>query len=124
MALVSQGAPRAALRPGFSATGHQRSMVHMNRTLDKQDLRALRGRCHALQPVVMIADDGLTDNIAQAIETALDDHELIKVRIRTDREARADIAARILERTGAAQVMAIGQVLCLYRARPATPRPH
>lgn len=93
----------------------------MPKRLTNEQTRQLRGRCHALQPVVMIAGDGLTDNIRNAISEALLAHELIKIRIRADREQRDEIAAGILKDTGAEAVMRIGQVLCIYQRHPTRP---
>jgi len=94
----------------------------MSKRLSNEQIRHLRGLCHALQPVVMIAADGLTDNIRNAISEALLAHELIKIRIRADRQQREDIAARILDHSGAEKVMSIGQVLCIYQRHPQHPR--
>ncbi len=94
------------------------SIEFMTKPLDNEHIRQLRGRSHALQPVVMIAGDGLTDNIRDAIDAALLAHELIKIRIRADRKQRAVITDQILQQTAAAKVMSIGQVLCIYRQRP------
>lgn len=94
----------------------------MAKPLDNERIRLLRGKCHQLQPVVMIAGDGLTDNISHAISEALLTHELIKIRIRADREQRAAISERILQDTGAVKIMNIGQVLCVYKRHPEQPR--
>ena len=56
--------------------------------LTRTQIRHLRGLCHRLDPVVMVADKGLTDNVRAEVELALDSHELIKVKLRGDREQR------------------------------------
>ena len=94
----------------------------MAKALHNEQIKQLRGQCHALQAVVMIAGDGLTDNIIHDIKQALLAHELIKIRIRADRVTRSTITARILQHTGAIQVMTIGQVLCIYQRHPEQPR--
>ena len=44
-----------------------------------QERKRLRQIGHALQPVVMIGSQGLTDNVVEETERALNDHELIKI---------------------------------------------
>ena len=94
----------------------------MSKPLSKEQRRQLKSRCHQLQPVVMIASDGLTDNIRSAISEALLAHELIKIRIRADRQQREDISKQILQATGAVRIMSIGQILCIYQPHPQQPR--
>jgi RNA-binding protein len=81
----------------------------------------LRGLCHDLAPVVTIADKGLSEAVGQEIENALTHHELIKIKIRQDKTQRAQLAAALVDQTRAESVMAIGQVVCLYRTNPNKP---
>jgi RNA-binding protein len=84
-------------------------------TLTNRQIRHLRGLTHHLQPVVMVADKGLTDNVWAEIESALDHHELVKIKLKTDRETRAGWIAEITRRCGAEKVQSIGQVACFFR---------
>ena len=87
-------------------------------TLNNRQLRHLRGLCHALNPVVIVGDKGLNENVMAEIEQALDHHELIKVRLRTERGQRREWADQIATHCAAEQVHAIGQVVCYYRRNP------
>ena len=50
---------------------------------------ALRSEAHALDPVVMIGDGGLTPGVLKEIDASLNAHGLIKVRVLgDDREER------------------------------------
>lgn len=80
--------------------------------------RYLRGRTHHINPVVMLGEKGLTPNVLAELEQALDHHELIKVKLRVDREARARITAEITRQCRAELVHKIGQVACFYRRNP------
>ena len=84
----------------------------------------LRAQAHALSPVVMIGDKGLTETVVAEADRALKAHELIKVRAASDdREARAAWMAQLCERLGAHPVQSIGKVLVLWRENPeATPK--
>lgn len=89
--------------------------------LNNRQMKYLRGLTHDLNPVVMIGDKGLSDNVLEEIEVALDHHELIKVRIRADREQRREWMKHIAEHCAAEQVHSIGQVACYYRRNPKRP---
>lgn len=89
--------------------------------LSNSQKRFLRGLTHSINPVVMVAEKGLTDNVLEAIEEALDQHELIKLKLRSDRETRREWVATISERFGATAVQSIGQVACFYRRNPKKP---
>lgn len=83
--------------------------------LNPRQRKHLRGLTHALQPVVMVADKGLSENVMAEIESALEHHELVKIRLRADRETRSAWAKEIEERCRAERVHAIGQVVSYFR---------
>ncbi|MFW5815574.1 MAG: YhbY family RNA-binding protein [Wenzhouxiangella sp.] len=81
----------------------------------------LRGLTHDLDPVVMVADKGLSENVRSEIEQALTHHELIKVKVRAERDQRRAWIEEIAALTGAEVVHQIGQVACYYRRHPKKP---
>jgi len=90
-------------------------------SLNNRQVRHLRGLTHNLQPVVMVADKGLTENVMAEIESALDHHELVKLKLKADRETRKQWVAEIVERCGAEKVQTIGQVASFFRRNPEKP---
>jgi RNA-binding protein len=83
---------------------------------DKQ-LRFLRGRAHALKPVIQIGNNGLTAGVLAETRRALADHELIKLRIQAaDRAGRAALLAELVRATGGSLVTRIGHVAVLFQA--------
>ena len=86
--------------------------------LSARQKKYLRGLSHALHPVVMVGDKGLTDTVLAELDTALDHHELIKVKLRGDRAARAAWMEQIAARCSAEKVHSIGQIACFYRRNP------
>jgi RNA-binding protein len=87
--------------------------------LSSAERSALRARAHALNPVVLIGDNGLTDAVLAEVERALKAHELIKIRAAgEEREARDAILARICDELSAAPVHHLGKVLIVYRPLP------
>jgi RNA-binding protein len=91
--------------------------------LTERQKKFLRGRAHALDPVVIIGNAGLTAGVIAETARALSDHELIKVRVRAaDREARDRMIAELCSATASERVHRIGHVATLYRQRPEEPR--
>lgn len=81
--------------------------------------RALRAIAHALNPVVIIGEGGLSEAVAREIECALKSHELIKVKVFTDdRELRENMLQQICLKLNAAPVQHIGKILVIYRDNP------
>ena len=83
--------------------------------------RFLRGLTHDINPVVMVADKGLSENVLAGIDQAVDRHELIKVKLRTDRDTRKAWILQIAETFSAETVHSIGQVACFYRRNEKKP---
>ena len=78
----------------------------------------LRARAHALHPVVMAGQAGLTEAVLRELDRALRAHELIKFKVAGgDRSARDAILAEVCMRLSAAPVQSIGRILVLYRPR-------
>jgi RNA-binding protein len=83
----------------------------------------LRAQAHKLDPVVIIGDKGLTDEVIAEIDRSLKAHELIKVRAATDdRDARELWMEKICERLDAEAIQQIGKVLVVYRQNFDKPR--
>ncbi len=79
----------------------------------------LRAEAHALKPVVIIGDKGLTESVLAEVERALKAHELIKVKAATDeRERRAAWMEEICAKLEAHPVQSIGKVLVVWRENP------
>jgi len=82
------------------------------------DKKKLRADAHTLKPIVTIGQSGLTAPVLAEIELALDHHELIKVKIRAERDSRKLISEQIHNDTGAEIIQSIGQVVVIYRLNP------
>ena len=81
-----------------------------------QQKKLLRSQAHSLKPVVTIGQAGLTDAVFNEIDVALDHHELIKIRVRSnDRLARKTAAEQICAAKDAELIQSIGQIAVLYR---------
>lgn len=84
---------------------------------------ALRAEAHALNPIVLIGEAGLTPAVLKEIDAGLNTHGLIKVRVfGDDREARAGMYETICGKLDAAPVQHIGKLLVIYRPKKDVPK--
>jgi RNA-binding protein len=82
---------------------------------DKQK-RYLRGLAHALKPVVMLGNKGLTETVQAEIDNALNRHELIKVKVSgAEKAERLAILNNIADSNGADLIASIGHIAAFYR---------
>ena len=78
----------------------------------------LRGVAHSYRPMVQIGKEGLTENVFGAIDAALEAHELIKVKIASNRDEREQFVSIIESRLNCACVGTVGQMAIFYREQP------
>lgn len=92
-------------------------------SLDNKTIKRYRSIGHHLDPVVIVAN-ALSENVLTEINRALNDHELIKVRVVSeDREARKAVIAEICDSQQAELVQVIGKIALIYR-KAAELKPH
>ena len=85
--------------------------------LSERQRKYLRGLGHALDPVLLIGQHGVTPAVIAEANRALHDHELIKVKFRgAEREQRDAGLAQLATETGSVLVQRIGHT-ALYSKR-------
>lgn len=78
--------------------------------------KRLKSIGHDLKPVVIIAGKGLSENVINEIERALNDHELIKIKIEMDdRNNRRELLDGLKQATYSEVIQNIGKVALIYR---------
>tara|TARA_B100001063_G_C16406531_1_gene377393 strand:- start:41 stop:343 length:303 start_codon:yes stop_codon:yes gene_type:complete len=88
-------------------------------TLSNADKKHYRSIAHNLNPVIIVGDKGLTENLYEELNRALHDHELIKVKIAIgDRDDRVEITNALIDNTKAELVQSIGKVIVLLKKNP------
>jgi len=81
-----------------------------------QQKRELKAELHSLKPVIIIGSNGVTDSVLQEIDRALEDHELIKIRLADEnRIDRTTITAQICKKTHSTLIQSIGKIIAIYR---------
>lgn len=91
--------------------------------LTSAERSALRADAHALNPVVMIGEAGLTPSVLKEIDASLNAHGLIKIRVfGDDREERVATYETICDELSAAPIQHIGKLLVIYRPQKEAPK--
>jgi len=92
-------------------------------SISEKQKRYLRGLAHAIKPVVMVGQSGLSEAVLAELGQALDAHELVKVKVRVgEREARAELIGSLASATGADLIQTIGQMAVLFRRNTKKPK--
>lgn len=95
--------------PALELTGKQR--------------RHLRALAHSLRPVAQVGKEGLSEAAIAAVDKALADHELVKVKLAESAGLdRHEAAGELAARTDSAVAQVLGNVILLYWPDPEEPR--
>ncbi|MBV8757422.1 MAG: ribosome assembly RNA-binding protein YhbY [Deltaproteobacteria bacterium] len=84
--------------------------------------RHLRALAHPLKPLVQVGKGGIDDGLVAAVDQALADHELIKVKVGESAGLeRHDVAEELAQKTHSQVAQVLGNTVLLYRADPDEP---
>jgi len=98
-------------------------MATSQMSLSKSQLKHLVALTHNLKPVIMVGQNGVTENIIKELEIALDFHELVKIKIAgEDKESRAEMIKQLSSAVDTETVQKIGKTLTLYRRNKQKPK--
>ena len=78
----------------------------------------LRAQAHHLKPIVIIGVKGVTKNLLDTVDNALENRELIKVKFAELKESKKEVSKEIAKATKSEQVGLIGNIAILYRQQP------
>jgi RNA-binding protein len=88
----------------------------METPLSGKQRRHLRGLGHHLEPVVQVGKHGLTDSVIAALDGALTEHELVKVRIGTEcPDDRHEVAEGLAPAVKGQVAQVLGRTVLIYR---------
>lgn len=83
--------------------------------LTSKQRKVLEKQAHDLNPVVIVGQQGITDNLVKMVADSLKAHELIKVKFNEYKEDRRQYSEDIAERTDSTLVRVIGNVAVFYK---------
>jgi len=76
----------------------------------------LRGLAHKINPIVSIGSNGLSKAVLNELESALEHHELLKIKLPADDKAtKASLIATLCTETDSEPVQLIGRTAVVYR---------
>ncbi|MBN2874428.1 MAG: YhbY family RNA-binding protein [Spirochaetales bacterium] len=78
----------------------------------------LSALANELHPIVFLGKAGAADGVYEALDKALADHELVKLRFVDFKGERRELAQQLADRAGADLVRVIGHVAIVYRPAP------
>ncbi|PKL17170.1 MAG: ribosome assembly RNA-binding protein YhbY [Spirochaetae bacterium HGW-Spirochaetae-5] len=84
--------------------------------------RKLKSLAHKLKPIVLIGQKGITESLVKAVDKALEDHELIKVKFIDLKDEKVELAAKVVSDTKSFLVNMIGNTAIIYRENPERPK--
>lgn len=85
-------------------------------TLNKKQIKHLKAMSHKLKPVVIVGNAGITEAVLNEIDSSIEHHELIKVRLNAaDRQQRQTMMDTISKTIHATLINQIGHIAVFYR---------
>lgn len=88
-------------------------------SLSKSQIKYLRGLAQSLSPVVMLGKEGVSEAVIKELKRALNDHELVKVKIQEEEKEDFTAAAdKLALDVSATLVQKIGRMAVYFRQNP------
>jgi RNA-binding protein len=91
--------------------------------LTNAQLRVLKAQAQRLKASLKVGKDGLSPQFLAALDEALKHHGLVKVKFDGFKEQKKELSPQLAEKTGSHLVTRVGNVVVLYRPRPAEDKP-
>lgn len=91
--------------------------------LTNSQIRKFKAAGQLLEPMLKVGKAGLSEGFIQSVNAALTQHELIKIKFSDFKEQKKELAPLLAEKTSSHLVMRVGNVMVLYRPKPATEKP-
>lgn len=109
--------PIVKMRPIPGASCYKRRPM-----LTGKQRRHLRALAHPLKPLVQVGKGGIDDGLIAAVDQALADHELIKVKVGENAGMdRHEVAEQLAGKTNSQVAQVLGNTVLLYRPDPEDP---
>ena len=91
--------------------------------LTNAQMRALKAQAQRLKAKLKIGKEGLSPQFLAALDDALKHHELVKVKFDDFKEQKKELAPQLAEKSANHLVTRVGNVVVLFRSKPAEPQP-
>lgn len=84
--------------------------------LNSRQRQFLKAQAHALNPLILLGNDGLSEAVIKELDSTIEHHELVKIKLNAG-EGRKEQAAEAAEAVNAELVQVVGRVATLFRQR-------
>lgn len=91
--------------------------------LNNSQLRKFKAAAQLLDPMLKVGKAGLSEGFIKSVDTALAQHELVKIKFVDFKEQKKELAPVLAEKTASHLIMRVGNVVVLHRPRPAPEAP-
>ena len=88
-------------------------------SLTNAQIRTFKAQAQRLKATLKVGKEGLSPQFIAALDDALKHHDLIKVKFDDFKEQKKELAPQLAEKTGSHLVTRVGNVVVLYRPKPA-----
>jgi len=86
--------------------------------LTNSQLRKFKAAAQLLDPLLKVGKAGLSEGFIRSVDTALTQHELVKIKFSDFKEQKKELAPLLAEKTSSHVIMRVGNVVVLHRPRP------
>jgi len=87
--------------------------------LTNAQIRDLKAQAQRLKATVKVGKEGLSPRFFAGLDEALKHHELVKVKFDDLKEQKKELAPQLAGKTGSHFVTRVGNVVVLFRPKPA-----
>src|SRR6266446_8584092 len=86
--------------------------------LTNAQIRAFKARTQRLKATLKVGKNGISPQFLAALDDALGQHELIKVKFDDFKDQEKELSPQLAEKSRSHLVTRIGNVVVLYRSKP------
>lgn len=91
--------------------------------LNNSQIRKFKAAAQLLPPMLKVGKAGLSEGFLKSVDTALAQHELVKIKFTDFKEQKKELAPLLAEKTASHLIMRVGNVVVLHRPKPAAEAP-
>ena len=88
-------------------------------SLNNAQMRDLKAQAQRLKATLYIGKEGLSPQFLAALDKVLKHRELVKVKFDDFKDEKKELAPQLAEKSGSHLVTRVGNVVVLYRPKPA-----
>jgi len=91
--------------------------------LTNAQMRAFKAQAQRLKATLKIGKNGISLQFLAALDDALGQHELVKVKFDDFKDQKKELSPQLAEKSGSHLVTRVGNVVVLYRPKPTPEQP-